>query len=1107
MSGCGKTHMITECLRSDAEKGIHSFLIVPEQQAVQSERHTLYSLPASAQLTLEVLNFSRLYNRVCREYGGLEYNYITKPMKHLLMWQNLRELTPLLEVYGTDDSSAQSLCDTMLSAVGEFKACGVSAAQLEAAAKKLSSDSAFAAKLRDLALIFSAYDGLVSQSFSDSADDLSRLCLMLSEHRFFAHSNVYIDSFTSYTAAEHNIINRIFLQADNVYVTVPLPGPDYEGIWTGSIRRSERKLIKAAADAGGYEITLLKTNHRTAESPSLGMLSESLWKLGTAHTHLCENQAVEKDAAHRIKKIICRTPYAEAEAAAVKTLELMRSGIRCRDIVVTMRDAESYRGIIEPAFERNGIPFYFSEKTSLASSPLATFILSALRIKNRAWQTTDVISHLRTGLYTLPRRSVDMFEQYITTWNVHGAAFTDGDFTMNPDGYTDRISERGAAILAAANDVRIFLCDMLIPFFTALEASENAAEMCAAVYDFTVRAGVRQTMSDIALREQNRGNIREAGEYSRIFDVTSDTLASAAEAFDHDFTQMDSAEFADALKIIFEQTEIGSIPTSADAVTIGSASMLRADNPLYVLVLGLRDGSFPAPVTDSGLLSFAEREQLDSLGISLSSDIETASSDELMFVQRAFSLPSQGLFLFTSVTGFDGENCRPSLPFERVSAVFPSVSTENYDCSDILKNTGSARNSIPYLKMLKGTPAAEALRRYCGISDCEAFRNAAEISSLPVCEPECRISAETAGKLFSARLNLTQSRLEKYIRCNFSYYCSYILKLRKDERASFRANDIGSFIHSVLENLLRNAVGEDGSITLPDDETLRKMTEAVVSAYIDRICPSSERDSGRLKHLYDRLCRLSLLLVRNIVREFSHSSFEPRFFELKTDGSGGNPSPLEFVLKNGSKVSMSGIIDRVDIWKNKDTNEIYIRVVDYKTGTKSFSLSDIKLGLDIQMLLYLFTLTGSRNQEFRRAIGADDKTGLLPAGVVYLSSNIPSVELEDYTDPSDVENKAEKLLDRSGLLLNDETVLRSMNDELSPDFLMSLKRGKDGSISGKSLVSAEDFEEIRRDIEKVITEISDEIISGKADAEPLCHNGTLPCDYCEMKPVCRKTEH
>ena len=98
--GSGKTTRIFEKIKKSLENKRHVFLIVPEQEAVSAERMTLEAFPPSAQLEIEILNFSRLYNRVCREYGGLSYRYVTNPIRHLLMWQNLRELAPCLEEYG-----------------------------------------------------------------------------------------------------------------------------------------------------------------------------------------------------------------------------------------------------------------------------------------------------------------------------------------------------------------------------------------------------------------------------------------------------------------------------------------------------------------------------------------------------------------------------------------------------------------------------------------------------------------------------------------------------------------------------------------------------------------------------------------------------------------------------------------------------------------------------------------------------------------------------------------------------------------------------------------------------------------------------------------------
>ena len=249
----GKTEHILEQLRKDADSDTVSILIVPEQQAVQTEILTLNALPPSAQLTLEVLNFSRLYNRVCREYGGLCYSYITKPMKHIMMWRAIREMAPNLKRYGENATGDPAFVKTMLSAIGELKSCNVRLEDLDAAITGCTAEqTALSERIEDIAVIYGAYDALVSKKYSDSADDLSKLCDILFEHDFFKEKNVYIDSFTSFTAVEHRVIERIFATADNVTVSVPLPSATYRDISTASIENSLNTLKKHADRWGGH---------------------------------------------------------------------------------------------------------------------------------------------------------------------------------------------------------------------------------------------------------------------------------------------------------------------------------------------------------------------------------------------------------------------------------------------------------------------------------------------------------------------------------------------------------------------------------------------------------------------------------------------------------------------------------------------------------------------------------------------------------------------------------------------------------------------------------------------------------------------------------------
>ena len=60
-------------------------------------------------------------------------------------------------------------------------------------------------------------------------------------------------------------------------------------------------------------------------------------------------------------------------------------------------------------------------------------------------------------------------------------------------------------------------------------------------------------------------------------------------------------------------------------------------------------------------------------------------------------------------------------------------------------------------------------------------------------------------------------------------------------------------------------------------------------------------------------------------------------------------------MPTGQKILLRGSVDRVDILKKGEEN--YIRIIDYKTGSKEFKLSDILYGLNLQMLIYLYAIT------------------------------------------------------------------------------------------------------------------------------------------------------
>lgn len=1089
--GSGKTSKILDMLKEDALAGRTSLLIVPEQEAVQAERLTLEALPSNAQLSLEVLNFSRLYNRVCREYGGLCYSYITTPMKHITMWKALRETTPLLTKYSSNAENDSAFVGTMLSAVLQLKSSGISVEELENAANECSgSDSELSARLMDISRIWGTYDLFVNEVYSDSADDLSRLCEILDEHDFFKDKNVYIDSFSSFTAIEHRVIEKIFASAKNTTVTICLPSPQYSDISTESIEKSLKVLKKNANKWGGHSDVILSCNTRSTHE-ALFYLSNNLWRIDTAS----ENSPAPAADGHIVAEI-CDSPYAEAEAVASHILELTQSGARYRDIVIIARDAEKYRGILEPALMNAGINFFFSQKTDLCALAPVKFIMTAIRIKQYGFRKNDVISHIKTGMCSFTLRESDIFEEYVNTWNISGSRYTQGEWTMNPDGFSARISERGKAILTTANDVRERLCEPLQNFFSELDMAKSMADICRAIYRYTEKASLREKCNALAERELSFGNKKAASELLGVYDVILKTLADIGEALSDVAASVD--DFYSILKIAFEQTEIGTIPTSIDEVTVGSASMLRSSYPKYVFVIGLCEGEFPKVVDTRGLFGASDLTTLEELGIELGDSADIRSSNELLFVKNAFAAPSERLYVLYHTSDLQGSKKTPSLPFNRIFAMFSDVPKHKFDGSDLSYLAGTPTSAATHLRNIIN----EADRGAATLAVSEHLPLVAALSCSSVSTDECRIDKDTVKELIGDKIYVSPSSLERYVSCPFSYYASYVLALREPKLGRFAANHVGDFVHFVMEHLVKFMLPTDVSAPLPThDEILQKMQETV-DEYIRILDPDGVLKSKRMEHLYKKLYRLSLLIIETIAKEFSDSDFRPAFFELKIDGKDGRPEPLQLTLENNARLVLRGYIDRVDIWR--DGEDVFVRILDYKTGSKQFNLSELSYGINIQMLLYLMSICANPGAHFREVSGLDSDSHPIPAGIVYLSSAMSKSQLSGF-DVSDEEilEVAESKINRSGLILNDERLIHAISHSHSKDILLGVTE-KNGVFSGKALVDIGQLGGIFDDLKQTLVNIGNNIYSGIADCSPMNELGQDPCHYCTAKQICRK---
>lgn len=1056
--GSGKTHYVFDQLK---ENSSDCFLIVPEQQTVITERHSLELLPYSAQLDFEVLNFSRLCNRVFRELGGLSYNYINPTVKKLFMWRTLRELAPTLSEYNAPGSDI-AMTETMQKTVDELRSCSITPNQLENAAKNLP-DGSLRSKLMDISLINAAYTALIKENYDDKSEDMAKLCELLSKNSFFKGKRVFIDSFTSFTSPEYAVIEHIFRQADDVVITLGCESPDCGLMCCESICKSAKKLEALAKEVQKKSERIYLTGNFRAKNQELASIVTDLWRSGASL-----KTEIPDENRGNMRLFVCRDSYEEAEAAVSLVKSEIMHGLRYRDIAIIARDASKYSGIIDAALENAGIPFFMSEKTDISSSSAILLLLCALKMKAFGIKSEDVISMLKTGLFDCTQRESDMFENYVYTWSISGNAFLNEHWTMNPDGYTSKMSARSEQILESANKVRSTLIGSLTALFEDLDRAESTREMCVALYNYVSALQLERKLRTLAFEALERGCKRESADIKSTLGIIYNILDDIVSAFSDE--KLSDEEFYRAFKLCCTNAASASIPTGYDEVTVGSVSMLRTDNIKCAIVIGLNEGDFPAMIKDNGVLTDSDRHSLSSLGISLTSDSAERSAEELLYARRALTLPSERLYLLYSAATAEGKAMRPSIIINRLTSFLPYIKPETFgkaDPMDAIYTVNSAKERLPFIRNVSDGKVVRSVLDELG-EDSGSMRIKLDNYSIPeVLARDC----------FGNIRELTKSSIESFANCPLIYYFNYVLKLRDEKKAEIDAMVSGSFVHSVLENFLKKSLDENGISSASSED----LVDEVINSIIDSICTSEQKDSNRLNHLFLRLRRISLLMIRSLTKEFEKSMFRPAYYELRI-GLGSDIPPLQVKLDDGSSVLLGGVVDRVDLWKDKD--KIYIRVVDYKTGTRKFTTDNIQDGLNLQLLIYLFALC-KNGQSIAQENGGEC---LSPASASYFSSGMSAINYESVRSEDKVIEDALKKLNRSGFSFEDDDVRQALNDMDNAEILA---------------VSAKGLEELEHQLTDTVSSIAKKIRSGHIAPEPHIDAKGSACNYCKFSDICR----
>ena len=1113
-AGTGKS---TFCINQIKKKINNSpnnklILLVPEQFTFQTENKVLSAIGERYVLNAEVLSFKRLAHNVFNECGGATRTIMGDAGKSMLIFKVLEDLGDNMTVF-KNASRQKGFIDIASKTITEFKKYNVNNEVLDLTINEIE-DENLKMKMEELKDVFNEFNSRLHEGYVDEEDQLLLLNEKLDGCSLYDGAEIWIDEFSSFTPNQLSVIGKLLKRAKSVNITLSIDEVNSlkgESDLFVATKNTEKRLMNLIQEEGiafsGYINLNEDIPYRFKENKELAHIERQLYAYPF-------KQYRGKNNSLRLYR--ANNNYDEIEFVAKDILRLVREKqYRFKDISVICRDVDNYEKVVSAIFSEYEIPYYIDKKIDIASNPLIVFINSAVDIISKNWTYESMFKYLKTGLIKEFRgiegaELIDELENYVLAYGIKGKKWMEEWINYSSSILKEEeISEENKQRLERLNDIRETIVTPLDEFNKQCKGKKTLKEFATILYEFLdSKLDIMDTLDKYVDYFKENDMAIEAKEYSEVRDIFIDVLEQEVDVLGNEV--MDLNEFMKVLNIGLSQYEMGLIPVALDQVNIGDITRIKSRGTKALYIIGVNDGVLPSASKEEGILSDNDREILLEKGISLASDTRTKIFEEQFLVYTAFTIAEEYLVVTYPLADFEGKSQRPSIIVHRLKKILPNVKEESEGFKLVDDKYEKISAKIPTLNELmiairKNYDGAEIedywkyvyhwyLREPKWKERIEYVRKGLEYTNL-----ENNISKEKAKKLYEDnknKISLSVSRLERYAQCPFAYYIQYGLKAKDRKIYEFTAPDLGSFMHEILDEFTNEIKEKDLKWSDLSKENCRNIINSLVDNQVKNNKSSILNSSKRYSYFTDRFKRILTKSVMVISEQMKRSDFEIYKNELAF-GFSKDVNSIKLDLPSGESFYLNGRIDRVD--KLNLDGETYLRIIDYKTGSKKFDLNKFYNGLQMQLLVYLDALiNNSENIVENQA---------MPGAILYFRIDDPILKSKGDLTEEEIKSEVLKELKLEGLLLDEVKVVKAMDNTLEPgthSLIIPANMKKAGDLGkNKALITMEQFELLRKYVNEKMVEICQNMIEGKIDIEPCKENKNIVCDYCNYSHICQ----
>ncbi|MBN1437268.1 MAG: exodeoxyribonuclease V subunit gamma [Sedimentisphaerales bacterium] len=1099
-SGTGKTHTcrqnIIDALRTDNTNS-PLVLLVPEQATYQAERAILADPNIPGYHRLRILSFNRLAFFLDDQQTTLPQ--LSRLGQSMIVHRLLTIMQPKLRVFSSS-ADRPGLAQQIARTITELHQYDKSPLDLRNLVADLTAEQPTnftAAKFTDLADIYEQYLAFLQDRFANPDAQLTRARDAKANLSQFARAQIWVDGFAGFTLQETLMLMALIRAAEKTNIALCL---DPSAI---NLDQPDIAQLDPTAMFHPTEKTYCDLYDRFQESripiePPVVLSQHPRFQTAAPLAHLEKNiftlnQFTPIAAQNHIKLISAANPRNEVSFVARQIQALLRRdpNVRYNNIAVIASDINIYQHYITSIFPDYDIPYFLDILRPAYRHPLIELTCAALDIALQGPTTTNIINYLKTDLTPIARTDVDLLENYCVAFGIDNHDWTDNsDWSFAP---SDTNFDQ-----SRINKIRQHTLATLKPLRQALANNESitAAQIIRLVFQLYDSLDIRTALSDYA--ESHPTDQLLPDYHQQCYDRLVDTFDEFNRIFATE--SLPAEELVSIIKSALTQLTLALIPPRLDQVLVGSIERSRHPDIQIAFIIGASQGAFPVPVSTESILANDDRAIAETHDFTLAQRTEELLNTRQYLTYIAFTRPAQKLYITYPLTQADTTEIQPSPFLKDLTQLYTDLSAQHYSPDQItLPHLYTTRELTDRLCLELGpdktTSLADKQLHSAILSQLQTITSQTETAQAVTAALQYdntnQLDPDLPAQLLPHNLSCSVTRLTSFAECPYKHFAKYILNLEPRRQFRFQAIDLGTFYHTVLEQLTQQLLAANSNFATADIDHLQKLTQQTAdhllqtdSFYLN-FCRHSAHNRYIIQAAVENLQRcVTDLATISRAGLFRTVATEYRF--------GKNKNPLTIGLPNNHNITLNGSIDRLDL--APIDNQTAALVFDYKLHAKSVKWDHIHHGLDLQLPLYLLAAQNITPPNHNRPI--DQVAG---AFYIPIETKLRDKDI-DQEDTTHSDRKANGIF--NGQFTDALDNITQSGWSKYYNFQLT-KDGPYGNYDISAALRPQEFTAFLNNARNKIIQLASNIFAANINVSPYRLHRDSPCPHCDFRPVCR----